>query len=304
MCIRDSTRHAGAAIGAAAAPAVGPTPQPQIALTFDDLPAHGPLPAGGDRLAIARTIIAALAAHHAPAFGFMNAGFGGGDPNAPRVLAAWSAAGLPIGNHTHGHINLDQVGAASFLVDVGRNEAPLAAAAGTGDWHWFRFPFLVEGRDPAARDAVRRELGRKGYRIAAVTMSFGDYAWNDAYARCVARGASAAIAGLETSYLAAAKVQALRARSLARAALGRDIPYVLLMHLGAFDARMVPRLLSLYETMGFGFTTLAAAQADPFYAAATDLSLPGPSPTLEAAAAARGIAVPPNAPLPDAGVCP
>lgn len=276
---------------------------PQIALTFDDLPAHGPLPIGGDRLVIANAIIAALKAHHAPAFGFMNAGFGVNDANSPKVLAAWHGAGLPIGNHTFDHVNLDTVGAVAFLADANRNEGPLAAAAGAGDWHWFRYPFLAEGRDPAAREAVRAGLRKSGYRIAAVTMSFSDYAWNDAFARCTAKHDAATIALLETSYLAAARTQAQRSRTLARAALGHDIPYVLLMHLGAFDARMLPRLLALYEAMGFGFTTLAAAERDPFYAASLDLGLPGPTATLEAAASAKHQPIPASAPLPAASIC-
>ena len=288
-----------ALFGGTAAPAL----RPQIALTFDDLPAHGPLPPGGDRLAIARTIIAALAAQHAPAFGFLNAGVDAGYPDAPRVLAAWRAAGLPIGNHGFSHLDLGQVGAAAFLADVRRDDAPLAALGRGSDWHWFRYPFLSEGRDAATVAAVRGALRADGYRIAAVTMSFGDYAWNDAFARCAAKADTGAIAGLEASYLAAARAQALRSRQLAHGALGRDLPYVLLMHVGAFDARMLPRLLDLYRAMGFDFTTLPRAEADPFYAAAIDLSLAGPSPTLEAAAAAHGPAVPANAPLPGAAIC-
>ena len=275
----------------------------QIALTFDDLPAHGPLPNGGDRLVIARTILAALAAHHAPAFGFMNSSFGAGDPNSPRVLAEWRSAGLPIGNHTAGHINLDTVGSTAFLADARRNEPPLAAVAGSSDWHWFRYPFLAEGQHPRARDTVRAGLRARGYRIAAVTMSFGDYAWNDAFARCTARHDPTAIVALETSYLAAARAQAQRSRDLARAALGRDIPYVLLLHLGAFDARMMPRLLDLYARMGFGFTTLRKAEADPFYEESRNLSQPGPTATLEATAHAKGLPIPDNAPLPSATVC-
>ncbi|WP_267386570.1 polysaccharide deacetylase family protein [Sphingomonas sp. GC_Shp_3] len=277
--------------------------RPLIALTFDDLPAHGPLPQGGDRLVIGKTIIAALAAHHAPAFGFMNASFGAGDPNAPKVLAAWRAAGLPIGNHTFGHVNLDTVGADAFLADVARNEPALSAVARRADWHWFRYPFLVEGQSDTVREAVRAGLRERGYRIAAVTMSFGDYAWNDAFARCTAHHDEPAIAALETSYLAAARIQAQRSRDLAQAALGHDIPYVLLMHLGAFDARMLPRLLNLYEQMGFGFTTLPAAEAGPFYRAARDLTIPGPTATLEAAARAKHLPIPANAPVPAASVC-
>jgi lysophospholipase L1-like esterase len=286
---------------AVAGPVASPA-KPMIALTFDDMPAHGPLPIGGDRLTIARAIIAALQAHRAPAFGFFNGGFAT-DASAPEVLAAWRRAGFPIGNHTWSHGNLDATSAAAFLADAARDEPVLETAGGTGDWRWFRYPFLSEGADAAKRDAVRAGLKAKGYRVAAVTMSFGDYAWNDAYARCVAKRDDAAIDGLEASYLAAARAQAQRSRALAASALGRDIPYVLLMHLGAFDARMLPRLLTLYESLGFGFTTLPAAEADPFYAAALDLSRPGPSPTLEAAAAAKGAPVPPNAPLPAASVC-
>ncbi|EZP53204.1 polysaccharide deacetylase family protein [Sphingomonas sp. RIT328] len=286
-----------------ATPPPAPARAPQIALTFDDLPAHGPLPVGGDRLVIAQRIIAALAAQHAPATGFVNGGFGAGDAQAGKVIAAWRRAGLPIGNHTFGHVNLDQVGAPAFLADADRNEAGIKAAAGTGDWHWFRYPFLAEGQAAATRDAVRSGLKARGYRIAAVTMSFGDYAWNDAFARCTAKQDAGAVQALEASYLAAARAQAQRSRDLAKAAMGHDIPYVLLLHLGAFDARMAPRLLALYRSMGFGFTTLAAAEADPFYAAAVDPAKPGPTATLEAAARAAGKPVPADAPLPPATLC-
>jgi peptidoglycan/xylan/chitin deacetylase (PgdA/CDA1 family) len=273
-------------LAVAGAPAAAQS-RPQIALTFDDMPAHGPLPPGETRLEIARRIVAALRTHRAPAHGFLNGGFGTEDPDSPRVLALWRRAGLPIGNHTWSHPNLEASTVPDYLAEVDRN-APLLANA----VRWFRYPFLSEGADPAKRYAVRAGLRARGYRVAAVTMSFGDYAWNDAYARCAARGDDAAIVALERSFLDAARMQALRARALSREALGRDIPYVLLMHLGAFDARMLSRLLTLYEALGFRFVTLAQAQADPFYRAANDLTLPGPSPTLEGAARARGLAVP------------
>jgi lysophospholipase L1-like esterase/peptidoglycan/xylan/chitin deacetylase (PgdA/CDA1 family) len=290
-------------LGAAAPITVGPRPpSPQIALTYDDLPAHGPLPIGDDRLHIAQRIIAALKAERAPAFGFYNGGFAS-DATAPQVVAAWRRAGLPIGNHSWSHGNLATTTAPAFLADVARNEPALAAAGKGSDWRWFRYPFLSEGEDMAQVGAVRAGLRAKGYRIAAVTMSFGDYGWNDAYARCVAKNDAAAITSLETSFLAAARTQALRSRALSQAALGRDIPYVLLMHLGAFDARMMPRLLAQYREMGFTFTTLQRAEADPFYAAATDLALPGPSPTLEAAATAKGVPIPADTPLPPATLC-
>lgn len=273
---------------------VAPAQAPAIAFTFDDIPAHGPLPPGQSRVDVIRSIAAALTAQKVPAFGFLNAGFGGDDPTSPAAIATWRRAGLPLGNHTYSHGNLDTLGADAFAQDVIRNEAPLATAAGTGhDWHWFRYPFLSEGRAPATRDATRAMLHSRGYKAAAVTMGFGDFLWNPVYATCAARRDDIAIRKLEDSFLADARSNAIAARAQAKAQMGRDIPYVLLMHVGAFDARMLPRLIALYRSMGFRFVTLAEAEADPFYAAATDLSLPGPTPSLAT----------PALPGPPAGLC-
>jgi peptidoglycan/xylan/chitin deacetylase (PgdA/CDA1 family) len=133
-------------IGAAAPVPVAPASvvidnRPAIALTFDDIPAHGPLAPGQTRTDVIRGITAALAAAKAPAFGFLNAGFGLDAPyDAARAIAAWRAAGLPLGNHAYSHVNLDSVGAAAFAADFERNEGPLGVAAAGSDWPWFRYP--------------------------------------------------------------------------------------------------------------------------------------------------------------------
>jgi len=288
----------GPVAGAVAPVPVVPAPpaKPAIAFTFDDIPAHGALPPGETRLSVIRRITDALAVARVPAFGFLNAGFGLDDPTHAQAIAAWTAAGLPLGNHGYSHLNLAQVGAPAFAADIVRNEAPLAAAAHGRDWHWLRYPFLSEGTDPATRDAARADLKARGYKIAAVTMSFADYNWAEPYAACTARRDAAAVARLENGFLADARTAALAARAKARGQVGRDIPYVLLMHVGAMTAHMLPRLVALYRELGFDFTTLAAAEADPYYRAATDLSLPGPTPSL-AGPPASALAGPP------AGLC-
>jgi hypothetical protein len=80
---------------------------------------------------------------------------------------------------------------------------------------------------------------------------------------------------------------------MSKALYGHDIPYVLLMHVGAFDARMLPRLLALYRERGFSFVTLEEAESAPFYKDAVDLSLPSSADSLEAAMTARGLPLPP-----------
>lgn len=49
---------------------------------------------------------------------------------------------------------------------------------------------------------------------------------------------------------------------------------MLLMHIGAFDARMMPRLLALYRHRGVRFVPLAEAERDPAYASDMQPSLP------------------------------
>ncbi|USI75024.1 polysaccharide deacetylase family protein [Sphingomonas morindae] len=265
----SARRHGLAALAAAALVLAGGARAagPAIALTFDDLPAHGPLPAGETRAGIAEAIArAARAAGSPPLYGFVNGVQTEREPGSAAALAAWRAAGDPLGNHGWSHLGLSKIDPATFERELTRN-APLLADQRA---RWFRFPFLDEGADPARRDAARAILARHGYRIAAVTMSFGDYGWNEPYARCLARGDQAAIAGLERSFLAAARSALAQSRAAAQARYGRDIPYVLLMHAGAFDARMLPRLLDQYRRAGVRFTTLAAAERDPAYASDRD----------------------------------
>lgn len=264
--------------------------RPALAITFDDLPVHGPLPSGETRVGVGDALIAALRnAKAGPVYGFINAAQAVQSPNAAPMLDHWRAAGLPLGNHSWSHADLDRVTAATFFDEIARNE-PVLKAKG-GDWRWFRFPYLNEGKDPAKRAAVRAELAKRGYRIAAVTMDFGDYMWNDAYARCATTNDAKAIAWLEQSYLDAARESADLSRAEARAAYGHDIPYVLLMHVGAFDARMLPRLLTHYRTQGFRFVSLPEAESDPAYAADVNPALP-PAPTLDQRARDTGKPLP------------
>ncbi len=277
---------------AAAGSARAAAPAPIIALTFDDLPAHGPMPPGETRVGITQALLAAFAEAKAPAFGFINGVQTLREPASAPALKLWRDAGQPLGNHTWSHPNIASLSAADFTAEIAGNEAMLQALMGDEDWRWLRYPFLSEGETPAKRAEVRAWLAAHHYRIASVTMSFGDYAFNDPYARCMAKGDQAAVADLEQRFLDGAAATADRARAMSKALYGRDISYVLLMHAGAFDARMAPRLLALYRARGFGFTTLPQAEADPFYRTDVEPGLPPAPTTLEDALRAKGLAVP------------
>ena len=272
-----------------------PTPAPQIAFTFDDLPAHGSLPVGTTRLEIANKIIAALRAAHVPdVYGFVNAADLEKHPDDIEVLKAWRAAEFPLGNHGWSHMNLNQHMAQDWEADVLRDEPTIERLMKGADWHWFRYPFLAEGDTPEKRAGVRKFFLQHGYRIADVTMSFGDYRWTEPYARCKAKWDAQAIETLKQTYLEAADKSIDYYRELSQRLYGHDIPYVLLMHIGALDAEMLPRLLDLYKSRGFEFVTLQQAESDEFYRTSTDLSLPPAPDMLEGVAGERHIPMPPQ----------
>jgi peptidoglycan/xylan/chitin deacetylase (PgdA/CDA1 family) len=244
----------------------------QMAITFDDLPSHGAMPAGMTRMDIAQSILATLKRERMPpTYGFINGKRLEQDASSLGVLVAWRAAGNPLGNHTWAHVDFDDETPEQFEADVSRDEPLLKQLMGDEDWHWFRYPYLREGDTVEKRRAVRVWLSAHGYKIAEVNMDFEDYLWNDPYARCVAKHDAVSIQRLHDSYLAVADQYYGLFRQLSQWVYGRDVKYVLLMHIGAFDAKMLPELLALYRTKGISFVSLPAAISDPAYADDPDI---------------------------------
>jgi len=276
-----------AAIGAQAAVIVFAQPQKQqpqkqqqpsgtarVALTFDDLPAHGPIPPGSSRAEIATKIISALRARHAPpVYGFINAADLKEHPDDEQVLRLWREAGFPLGNHAFTHMDLHANTVEAFEQDILANEPTLRRLMDDGDWHWFRYPYLREGDTAAKHRQVRDFLNAHDYRVAEVTLSFDDYAYNEPYARCLAKQDSASIDWLAKSYLTRAADSLTRGQGQARALFGHDISHVMLLHIGGFETIMLPRLLDLLQERGFTLVALDEAERDPDYA--MDPDVPG-----------------------------
>jgi peptidoglycan/xylan/chitin deacetylase (PgdA/CDA1 family) len=200
------------------------------------------------------------------------------DPDAQQALRIWIDAGMNIGNHTWSHPSLTENTAEDYESEIARGEPALAQYAGARDWHWFRYPYLAEGETLEKRNAVRAWLSAHGYRVAQVTLSFDDYAWNDAYGRCLAQQDAAAIAWLRQSYLegAAEYIQLGRRESaIVFHREGRhEIPHVMLLHAMAFTTLMLPDLIELLRKEGFRFAQLPKVEQDPAYAQNPGAALP------------------------------
>jgi len=276
--------------------AAASAPAQQVALTFDDLPAHGALPPGATRVSIAKDIIQALQAAKAPpAWGFLNAQKLDKDPALADVLKVWTDAGFPLGSHTYSHPDLTATSLQDFQQDIAANERALRSLMGGKNWHWFRYPFLHEGDTLEKRHAVIAYLKQNGYRIAQTTIDFEDYAWNAPYARCLARNDQPAIDWLKSSYISTAAEYIELGQKMARLVYGRDIRHVMLLHLGGFQTVMLPKLIDLLRERGFTLITLEEAHKDPAYQSDPDAAAKNTGTLLEQWMDARRIEYPPHA---------
>jgi len=271
------------------------TAPPRVAFTFDDLPAHGPLPPGEFRPEPIRLIIKTLKTEKMPpVYGFVNGFRTAQYPYQTELLREWISSGNPLGSHTWSHPSLDQTSAKKYIENIAENESILRKVDPDGDWHWFRYPFLQEGNTLEKRVAVRDYLLAHHYKVAEVTIDFEDYLWNEPYARCMAKHDDAAVASLEHSYIDVADEFVGVFRTLSQKLYGHDIPYVLLLHVGAFDAHMLPRLIALFRGKGFEFVTLPQAEADPAYAFDPNIGYPNGGTLEELTSAVQKVNFPDN----------
>lgn len=257
---------------APAAHAAG-APEPiRVAVTFDDLPAHGPLLPGQTIVDVHRQILSVLAAHRLPSvYGFVNGAGIESHPDGRQVLELWRDAGHPLGNHTWGHEDVSDVGVEAFVQSIDRNDRLLAELVGDSEGsrrarRVFRYPFLHQGRDRATLDAVRAYLEQQHYRRAEVSVDFGDWAYNAPFVRCSAAQATRAVQVLRWNYVHRGVEFLQWSVAAARGIYGRDIAHVLLLHTGSFDAAVLDELLGAYEQEGVRWITLDEALADAAYA--------------------------------------
>lgn len=276
-------------------PAAPTRPTVEVAITVDDLPSHGPVAPGLDRMAIVSRMLDAFAKHHAPpVHGFVNGKKVDDDPALEAVLKRWIAAGHPLANHAYSHASLNKLPLPDYLADIDKGEAILKKLVPDPvAWHLYRYPFLFEGDTADKRDAVRAHLKAHGYTVAHVSIDADDWAFNPPYARCSERGDTARLRALREDFVTAHVEELGRMRELGRALAGREVKHVLLLHAGVADADAIEALMTAYEREGVRWIPLPDALQDPFYAM-------DPGPPMRAGAAfpyraarARGLKAPP-----------
>jgi peptidoglycan/xylan/chitin deacetylase (PgdA/CDA1 family) len=272
-------------------PLLGPT---RVAVTVDDLPAHGELLPDMSRADITRGVLRALKNNSVrQAYAFANGTDIADEPELIEVPKIWLQAGYPVGNHTYSHRNINEVTSQAYIDDITAMDRLLETLGPVSRLaerrRVFRYPFLDEGGTIDKRNAVRKYLFANEYKIAQVTIDYNDWAWNDAYIRCLSQHDQESIAWLKVHVVEEAERTVRASNTLARLLFGRDIAQILLLHVGAFDAMMLDTILKNFRAMGVTFITLDEALTDPVYQIDPDYLYEGGRGFLEQIIEARNV---------------
>jgi peptidoglycan/xylan/chitin deacetylase (PgdA/CDA1 family) len=230
-----------------------------VAITIDDLPWVG---LAGDRaLEGTDRLLEALVSRGVTATGFVNCDRA--DDRGP-ILSRWLTAGMPLGNHSAAHRDLNRANLAVWLEDVRRCDQYLRSATGQAA-RWFRFPMLHQGPTPERRRAAAELLDELGYRNAHVSIDTSDWLLAVAYREALSRGDSTAAERVGRAHVEHVVEAARHYRDVARERFGRDVAHVILLHANALNADWLGAVLDALEAEGFRFVPLEQALEDPVY---------------------------------------
>lgn len=254
-----------------------------IALTFDDLPASQ---AADDVAHVTRlnsTIVSALQSARAPAVGFVNEGKLTTDERRQGqidALSAWTRAGMPLGNHTRSHWDVNDTPIEKYERDILDGEpvtAGLRVRASLTE-KWFRHPFTHTGPTKEIKDRLNTFLARHGYTVAPFTVEHVDYLFSARY-RSARLGKDDALAKkIGQAYLAHLDRMLEFFQGLSRETFGREIAQILLIHVNDINADYLPAMLDGMKARGYAFVSLGEAMQDAAYRTADDyVGTAGPS---------------------------
>jgi peptidoglycan/xylan/chitin deacetylase (PgdA/CDA1 family) len=189
------------------------------------------------------------------------------------LLQAWVDAGIPLGNHTYSHIDINDVPLEKYEDDVVRGEKTYTRLMrGTGvTERWFRHPFTHTGPTDETKAALNKFLAGRGYRVAPFTIENSDWMFSTVYAKAKQAGDEALAARVREAYLAYSDTMFEWCETLAKDDFGRDIAQILLIHANELHTDTLDALLTRLEQRGYRFVTLGTAMKDAAYATPDEL---------------------------------
>ena len=238
----------------------------EVAITIDDIPGNGTVPSSTTRLKIEEKILNVLEKHHIKGvYAMMNGKGITEDKNGWLILKNWVDRGQLLGSHTYSHLDFVKTNANDYILDIKKNEPYLIKLMGDSDYKYFRYPYLSEGDTQEKRDAVRKYLFDNQYKIAHVTVDFFEYEWNEPYVRCLNKNDKKSLKWIKDNYIQQSLNALTIAHSLSIMLFENDIKNIFILHINAFTAEMLDRLLTEYERHNVSFISLSEALTDDVY---------------------------------------
>ncbi len=244
-----------------------------IAITIDDLPYVTPdqtIAGVTQAQQDIRSITSTLKAHHAPAIAFVNEAklqVPGQIDARVALLDLWLDGGVPLGNHTYSHVDLNKTPEAQCEDEVIKGEVVsrrLMKARGL-EYKYFRHPFLRTGANLEQKNAFEAFLKSRGYVVAPVTAENLDWLFNSAYERALKDGDKDLATRLIDAYLAHTDVEIDYYEKMVQMEFGRQIAHVMLLHANRINGLVLDKVLAKFEARGYKFITLDEALKDPAY---------------------------------------
>lgn len=248
-------------------------PERTMAVTIDDLPFVKPT--GTAVLTRAqrttKAILRSLEEHKVPAIGFvvesrLHATSEGDERIA--LLQQWVDAGVTLGNHTYSHQDFNDLTIDEFQDEIIKGEVITRRLMKPHHPYqlYFRHPMNHTGDTPAKKEAIKKFLAARGYRIAPHTIENSDFIFNAAYVQAQQNGDSALAERLRESYLDYNLAVTNFAERISVEIFGREVAQTLLIHTNDINADCLDMMLTNWQKRGYRFITLDEAMTDPVYA--------------------------------------
>jgi peptidoglycan/xylan/chitin deacetylase (PgdA/CDA1 family) len=239
----------------------------RVAMTVDDLfmwPGL-PFPEGSSAPQVARQLIDAFANNGVKqVYAFSCTRPVEGTKTLREVLDAWCSSGHYVGNHTHYHCALNWCSVENYERDMDRSEALLRPWLEHAPTRYFRFPFDMWGDQREKTERVLLKLARSGFHYAPISMWFSDTLFMFPHSRALAQKNVRVADEVEALFVDKWMAQLKSQADAARAAMGRDVTHVALIHGVPLAGATMDRVCQRMRAEGVEFVSLEEAMRDPF----------------------------------------
>jgi peptidoglycan/xylan/chitin deacetylase (PgdA/CDA1 family) len=230
----------------------------EIAITFDDAPTRdAALFTGAERGA---KIIDALKNHNVKQVAFFVT-TSNISPEGKSRLKNYVNAGHLLANHSHSHKWIHEMGVQSYCADIIKADSILKNFAGYT--HWYRFPFLDEGRSKNARDSIRQTLSSLHLSNGYVTIDDYDWYLNQLLRQAIKEKKHVDYKALKATYIEHVWNSIIYYDSVAQNVLDRSPKHVLLLHENDLSALFIGDLIEHIRTHGWKIISPEEAYTDP-----------------------------------------